>query len=70
VYRLFDEKLRVGATLSPTFGDMKRTLMELMSQYMITSQQSLSFQLYLINNPDNPASTNDIIASLVYRFDL
>jgi hypothetical protein len=70
VYRLLDEKLRVGATFSPTFGDMKRTLMELMSQYMITPQQSLAFQLYLINNPDNPASTNDIIASLVYRLDL
>jgi hypothetical protein len=70
VYRLLDEKLRVGATLSPTFGDMKRTLMEIMSQYMLTSQQSLSFQLYLINNPDNPASKNDIIASLVYRLDL
>jgi hypothetical protein len=70
VYRLLDEKLRVGATLSPTFGDMKRTLMELTSQYMITSQQSLAFQLYLINSPDNPVSSNDIIASLVYRLDL
>ncbi len=70
VYRLLQEKLRVGATLSPTFCDMKRTLVELTSQYMFTQQQSLSFQLYLINNPDNSASKNDIIASLVYRLDL
>lgn len=70
MYRFLQEKLRVGATLSPTFGDMKRTLFELMSQYMFNAQQSLSFQFYLISNPDNPVSKNDIIASLVYRLDL
>jgi len=66
-YRFLGEKLSVGATVSPSFGDLKRTLFELVSQYQFTTQQSLSFQFYLINNP---GSNNDIIASLVYRLDL
>ncbi len=69
-YRLLEERLRVAASISPTFGDLKRTLYEGSAQYMITNQQSLAFQLYLINNPGNTGSKNDVIASLIYKLEL
>jgi hypothetical protein len=49
---------------------MKRTLLELTAQYMLTQRQSLAFQFYLINTPNNDVSKTDVIASLVYRLDL
>lgn len=65
-YRMLNEKLRLAGTVAPTFGDLKRTLIQIGTDYAITENHSIIFQYDYIQNP-TPA-VNDNIFSLMYRF--
>ncbi|MBI3586709.1 MAG: hypothetical protein HY088_06235 [Ignavibacteriales bacterium] len=65
-YRMMNEKLRLACTVAPTFGDLKRTLVQLASDYALTENHSIVFQYDYIQNP--APAVNDNIISLVYRF--
>ncbi len=66
-YRLFKDVLKVSATVAPTFGDFKRTVLETGLQYAIARNQSASFQFQFIINS---GTANDSYLSLIYRIDL
>lgn len=68
-YRMAEERLRLNGTLSPTFGDIKRTLVDAGAQYFFRKDLSLQSQLSLyVNGGVN--STNDVIWSFILRFDI
>jgi hypothetical protein len=74
-YRIYKDLLKLSATFAPTFGDFKRTVLEVGLQYAITQNQNAAFQYqYIINTPPPPgtiqASNNDSYVSLLYRIDL
>ena len=74
-YKLYKDILKLSATLAPTFGDFKRTVLEASLQYLIARNQSASFQYqYIINSAPPPGtvqtSDNDSYLSLIYRIDL
>ena len=66
-YRMFHEKLRLMGALSPTFGDIERTMIDARAQYFILTNLSLIGQssFYL-----NKATTNDYIWSFILRLDM
>ncbi len=66
-YKMLEEKLRLSATLSPTFGDFKRTLMEMGAQYYFYKNLSGQTQLFLYFNS---SGTNDTVFSFILRFDV
>ncbi|MBI3787048.1 MAG: hypothetical protein HY276_02225 [Ignavibacteriales bacterium] len=65
-YRILNEKLRLAGTVAPTFGDLKRTLIQMGADYAITENHSIIFQYDYIQNP--APAVNDNIISLIYRF--
>jgi hypothetical protein len=66
-YRMLDEKLRLMGALSPTFGDIGRTMIDARAQYFIWANLSLIGQtsFYL-----NRSATNDYIWSFILRLDM
>jgi hypothetical protein len=64
-YRLFNERLNVLATLAPSFGDFKRTLIQGGIDYQVIDNHYIVGQIDVIQNP---GKENDIIASVIYRF--
>ncbi len=66
-WRLIDEKLRLSGSLSPTFGDIQRTLIDARAQYYFIRNVSLAsqFNLYL-----NKITNNDILWSIILRADM
>lgn len=66
-YRLIENKLNVSGSLSSTFGDIQRMLIDARAQYSILQNLNAFFQLsfYL-----NKSSTNDTIISLMLRADV
>ena len=74
-YKIYKDVLKLSATFAPTFGDFKRTVLEVGLQYAITRNQNAAFQYqYIINTPPPSgtvqASNNDSYVSLLYRIDL
>lgn len=73
-YKLYEEILRLNATIAPTFGDLARTLFESSLQYAITQHQMAVLQFQYIKNSataQTPAGTSltDSYVSLLYRID-
>ena len=66
-YRLMENKLNISGSLSPTFGDLQRMLIDARAQYTIRQDLNAFFQLsfYL-----NKSSTSDTIISLMLRADV
>ncbi|MCX6122210.1 MAG: hypothetical protein NTX44_11415 [Ignavibacteriales bacterium] len=64
-YRLMNDRLNLLATLAPSFGDFKRTLIQAGVDYQIMDGHYIVGQLDVIQNP---GKENDVIASIVYRF--
>ena len=67
LYRLLENRLHLSATVSPTFGDISRTLLDASARYFFRPNLSLQSQLSLYFNK---ATDNDIIWSLILRFDV
>jgi hypothetical protein len=53
------------ATLAPSFGDFKRTLIQAGVDYQVMDNHYLVGQLDVIQYP---SKGNDVIASILYRF--
>jgi hypothetical protein len=66
-YRFLGNKLIVGASVSPTFGDIERTLFDARSEYYFVPNLSLAGQLSVYLNKQ---TTNDVIWSFILRADL
>jgi hypothetical protein len=66
-YRLLEERLRLSGTISPTFGDLERTLFEIGGQYYFVKNLSAQTQLYLYFNK---GGSNDTIWSFILRLDV
>ena len=64
-YRLFNERLNVLATLAPSFGDFKRFLVQAGIDYQVIENHYLVGQIDVIQNP---GKDNDVVASIIYRF--
>ena len=64
-YRLFNERLNVLATLAPSFGDFKRFLIQGGVDYQVVDNHYIVGQVEVIQNP---GKNNDVIASIIYRF--
>ncbi|GEM_PF-347614 len=64
-YRLMNDRLNLLATLAPSFGDFQRTLIQCGVDYQVMENHYLVGQLDFINNP---GKSNDVVASLMYRF--
>jgi hypothetical protein len=63
--RLLDERLRILASASPTFGDFNRTIVRGGIDYAVTERHVLAFSFDFIQNS---GTKDDTIASLIYRF--
>ncbi|MCU0452754.1 MAG: hypothetical protein MUE68_03785 [Bacteroidetes bacterium] len=63
-YRLLDDHLRLVAQVTPTFGDLERTIVRLGGDY---SYQAHAFELYF-DYFKNTQVSNDRILSFVYRY--
>ena len=63
-YRLMQDRLFLNAAVSPTLGDITRTLLDAGARYAFTTALSLEgrFDLYL-----NDGAESDVIWSLVLR---
>jgi hypothetical protein len=71
---LYEEILRLNATIAPTFGDLARTLFESSLQYAITQHQMAVLQFQYIKNTATAqtiagTSLTDSYVSLLYRID-
>ena len=66
-YRMLEEKLRLSGTVSPTLGDLERTLLEMGAQYYFLKNISAQTQLLLYLNK---GGNNDTIWSLILRLDV
>ncbi len=66
-YRLMEEKLRLGGTMSPTFGDLRRVVYDATAQYFILRNMSLLFQFGVYQNI---GLRNDVVWTLMFRFDV
>jgi hypothetical protein len=66
-YALMNNRLLLGGTVSPTFGDIQRTLVDASAQYFITKSVSAQglMSLYF-----NTGGTNDLIWSIILRLDI
>lgn len=67
-----DNKLIVNGSVNPSFGDFKRTALELYGSYYLTKYLLLQAQLrYIINSPENSITIpNDFISGLQVRYNL
>jgi hypothetical protein len=64
-YRLFNERLNLLATVAPSFGDFKRLLIQGGIDYQVIDNHYIVGQVDVIQNP---GKGNDVIASVLYRF--
>jgi hypothetical protein len=63
-YKIYQDMLKLSGTIAPTFGDFKRTVLELGLLYAIAHNQSAAFDYeYIINS----GVKNDSYVSLIYR---
>jgi hypothetical protein len=67
LYRFLDGRLHCAATLSPTFGDIARTLADASARYYFQKNLSLQTQLSLYFNK---SAHNDVIWSVILRMDV
>ncbi len=67
LYRLDGDRIQLSATVSPTLGDVGRTLLDGGAQYYFTKRISAVADLSLYLNKDRD---NDLIGSLIVRMDL
>jgi hypothetical protein len=63
--RLFDERLRILASVSPTFGVFNRTIGRVGVDYVLAPRHTLEFSFDYIQNS---GADDDKIGSLIYRF--
>ncbi len=63
--RVIEDELNAFATIAPSFGAFRRVLFQAGADYQIVKNHFLVAQIDFVQN--NGAS-NDVIASLVYRF--
>lgn len=66
-YRMFDDKMTISASFSPSFGDFKRQAIDIIADYNILANLNLAFQMRIYRIPDE--STNSIIG-LTTRYTL
>jgi hypothetical protein len=59
-----ETRINLMATVAPSFGDFKRTLMQAGADYQVAENHTVTAQVDLINNPGR---SSDVIASLLYR---
>jgi len=64
-YRLLEDKLRLAADISPIFGIINRINYQVGALYVITQNHNLEFFLNFIQNSNQK---DDMITSLIYRF--
>ena len=64
-YRLFEDKLRLAADVIPIFGSISRVTFQTGAIYALTLNHNLEFFFSYIQNS---ALADDIITSLIYRF--
>lgn len=64
-YRMLENKLLLSATLSPSFGDFKRQLLELIADYNVVANLNVALQARIFRFPGK--ATNSIIG-LTSRF--
>jgi hypothetical protein len=64
-YRLFNERLNLLATVAPSFGDFKRLLIQGGIDYQVIDNHYIVGQVDVIQNQ---GKGNDVIASVLYRF--
>lgn len=64
-YRLLGEKLRLSADISPIFGFINRINYQVGAIYTLTENHNLEFFLNFIQNSNQK---DDMITSLIYRF--
>jgi hypothetical protein len=63
-YKVYQDVLKLSGTIAPTFGDFKRTVLEIGLIYAIAHNQTASFDYqYIINS----GVKNDSYVSLIYR---
>ena len=66
-YRMFDDKMTISASFSPSFGDFKRQAIDIIADYNVLANLNLAFQMRIYRIPDE--STNSIIG-LTTRYTL
>ena len=64
-YRLFDDALRITANVSPIFGYINRINYQAGAIYVVSQHHNVEFFLNFIQNSNQ---NNDMITSLIYRF--
>ena len=64
-YRMFNERLNLLASLAPSFGDFKRFLVQAGIDYQVIDNHYIVGQVNVIQNP---GKGNDVVASILYRF--
>ncbi len=64
-YRLMNDRLNLLATLAPSFGDFKRTLVQAGADYQVMENHYLVGQFDYIHNPNR---SSDLVFSVLYRF--
>lgn len=64
-YRMFEDKLRIVASLNPIFGSINRINFLGGATYSVSEHHNVDFFLNFIQNS---AQADDFIASLIYRF--
>jgi len=63
-YKIYGDVLKLSGTIAPTFGDFKRTVLEIGLLYAIAHNQTAAFDYqYIINS----GVKNDSYVSLIYR---
>lgn len=67
-----DDKLLINGSVNPSFGDFKRTSLELFGTYYLTKFFFVQAQLrYIVNSPQNSITVpNDFISGLMLRYNL
>lgn len=65
-YRMLEDKLRLWASLSPTFGDVARTTFDVGGEYFFYQNLSAFLQASLLKNP----GVTDFIWSLMLKYNL
>ncbi|HWP81797.1 MAG TPA: hypothetical protein VNN76_03975 [Bacteroidota bacterium] len=65
-YRVLNDRMRIAAAVSPTFGDLTRTTIQFGVEYAVAVNHTFEFSLSYIQNK-SPLK-NDMITSLFYRF--
>ncbi len=64
-YRLFHDKLSIGANYTPTFGDFVRNTFGFVASYAVARSQSLNLNV----NYFAVTGSNDFVGSLIYAID-